>query len=170
MRFILMLATIFILSGCATMPENSSTPLDIVEQALTERASELEARILTEGGESQAKAQYALGIIYQYGLNGTPRDVARAAQFKSKATSMRGYLPITQYIPGLNGAPGLTHIINVPKYDLSIGQARRVDICVKALNVGQQNNEANVACGGREAFISLYTLWRAAMNGSLIPQ
>jgi hypothetical protein len=116
------------LVSCASIRPSKSS-LDLLTQALTAPVIELEAQSNKGGGRSQ----YALGTVYQYGLRGQSKDLAKANDLKRKAMAMRGYTPITQYIAGLNGTLSRTYIINIPRYEVSPYEAQASEKCASAL-------------------------------------
>lgn len=145
------------MTGCASVPI-TNVSLDLLEDALDLSPSQLEGR--AEAGE--ARAQYSLSIVYRYGLNGTDRDEARAGELRRKAVATRGYTPITQYIAGLNGNPGRTAIINIPRYDVNAYEAQLNDKCATALVANRENSAAFDACMGQDNFYRLAQKWNSA--------
>lgn len=137
-------------SGAVDAPLSVFSPLaQAVERPVETLRSEAEA--------GDASAQYALSILAEHGLRGVPADRAAAADLRRRALAARGFTTITQYIPGLNGAPGRTAIINTPRYDLPGVQARLIDRCVAAVNAGKAAGQA--ACGRAEVFDWLRNRW-----------
>jgi hypothetical protein len=146
-----------LLAGCATAGP-SSTPLARLSplvDALTAPVDEIAAG--AERGE--ASAQYGLSVLAADGLRGVPKDPARAEQLRRRATSPKGNQAITQYIPGINGAPGRTAIINMPQYDPAMAGLPFMDGCVKALRTGKAATSLSAACGPTEMYDWLRVRW-----------
>ncbi|ESQ78960.1 hypothetical protein AEYBE204_11090 [Asticcacaulis sp. YBE204] len=146
-----------LIAGCATLAGDPHADLDILETAMTSRAEDLQPQ--ADGGV--ARAQLALAVVYKYGLNGTSKNLPASFRLRQKATAQRGYTPITQYIAGLNGAPGRTAIINIARFDLTEPQASRVFFCAEALEKGQMTASGFSACGSEQRFRDLHPRWLA---------
>lgn len=117
-------------STTASLEAASAVGLSPVVVALTTRVPDLEAR--AAAGDSTA--QYALALVRQHGLRGVAADAQGAAELKAAAAASRGSTAITQYIAGINGAPGRVHIINLPKGGaLGPGTAKAAEACVAEL-------------------------------------
>lgn len=139
-------------------PVDQGPPRGILYYALTTPVSQIEL----EAGQGEAEAQYALGLVYQYGLHGALKDEAKARDLKQRAMASRGYTPITQYIAGLDGKPGRTAIINVPKHGVPAYKAQSNAACAKALSEARSDLKAQLDCGGAESFRVLQSLWAEA--------
>lgn len=146
------------LQACATVRPSASADLGLLTIALTEPVESLRDR----AGAGEAKAQYAMALLYVHGLRGVARDPVEAALLRKKALGARGYTPITTYIAGLHGKPGRVAIINVPRYELDAGGVSRIDQCVAVLARGGHDPAGVDACAGPEAFERLDTLWTQA--------
>ncbi|MDC7684217.1 hypothetical protein PQU92_13075 [Asticcacaulis sp. BYS171W] len=165
LKMIVLSGLVLGLMGCATLAGDPHADLDILDTAMTSRVEDLQPQ--ADGGV--ARAQLALAVVYRFGLNGTPKNLPAAFRLRQKATAQRGYLPITQYIAGLNGAPGRTAIINIPRYDLTEPQAARVYACAEALEKGQVNSSGFSACGSEPRFRDLHPRWQAISPGAKRP-
>lgn len=150
------------LSACVTARATAPADLGLLTIALTEPIEDLRSR----ADAGQARAQYALALLYAYGARGVIPDQSQAAVLRRKALAARGYTPITTYIAGLRGKPGRVVIINTPRYELSPGQASRADQCAVALARGEESPAAVEACAGPEAFARLKGLWAEAKSGA----
>jgi hypothetical protein len=155
-------AALVSLSSCAIVPPTGSpTPQYLLRDALTSPLGELEGR--AEKGD--ARAQFGLSILYKYGLRGKQFDPVTASQWRGKALNARSTMPITQYIPGINGKPGRTAIINMPKSDLSAAEVEAADTCAARLGAGFPDLQATASCGGPGSFVQLSQLWASAKFG-----
>ncbi len=120
------------LSACATTgPATAPDPLGLLRLALDASPDVLKQA----AAKDDRKAEYALAIIYTYGLNGAPIDVPQAVDLRTRAQRAI-YTPITQYIPGLDGKPGRTNIINMSTPGVDPFVARASDDCALALHGG----------------------------------
>lgn len=146
-----------LLAGCATGGPSSAplTGLSPLVDALNAPVEDLAAA--AERGD--ASAQYGLSVLAADGLRGVPKDTARAEQLRRRATSPKSSTPITQYIPGINGAPGRTAIINLPQYDPAMAGLPFMDACVKALRTGKAATTLSAACGPPEVYDWLRVRW-----------
>ncbi|CAN5539823.1 hypothetical protein BH10PSE4_BH10PSE4_44800 [soil metagenome] len=133
-----------LLVGCASLQPTGPGDLGLLDAALSQPLGVLRAR--SEAGE--ARAQYAMAILYAHGRRGVAVDVALADSLRGRALAPRGFTPITTYIAGLRGRPGRVAIITVPRYELDAVQALRIDRCVDVLARGLQARSAMAACGG----------------------
>lgn len=147
-------------TGCATVGDGTVGSLTILQMALTTPVSTLE----TQAANNDGKAEYALGIVYEYGLHHTSKNGSEAFKLKRHAVASKGYTPITQYIPGLNGKPGRTAIINTPRYDVTVAEGRMNDACATALHNGIVSADTVMRCGGEGSYSSLRELWERAEN------
>jgi hypothetical protein len=136
----------------------SSGTFTILREALSTPVDDLRAR----ADKGEARAQFSLSLIYQYGLRQVSVDLGQATSLRQKAMVSRGYTPIVQYIPGLKGKPGRTTIINLPRYDVSGFEAKLNQTCAEALNAGQDTPEAFSACGNEMAYREFKPLWAQA--------
>ncbi len=152
------LALAVALTGCATLSGQAGPNLNLLKMALTIPPNLLTAR--AEKGD--ARAQAALAIVYEYGLDRMSRDGGQATSLRQKATASRGYTPITQYIPGLNGAPGRTAIINIPNYGVPQAEIQRNRACADALDAGRDDASSIAACGDAPNYQALKSLWDKA--------
>lgn len=155
------LAAAAVLTGCATMAGGGATSLGLLRMALATPVATLSAN--AEHGD--ARSQFALSIVYQYGLYHTPRDGGEASRLRQKAMARRGTTSITQYIPGLNGAPGRTAIINVPEYGVTAFEARESLGCASALDAGQDTEAAFRSCRDQATYFELKPQWERARAG-----
>jgi len=135
-------------AGCAALvtPADPNRPL---RMALTDPVDDLTRR--ADRGEGEA--QYALSFLKKYGLRGM--EVDREGVDVLRAGAARGgTMPITQYIPGINGAPGRVNMIYVTMPGISPQRARVMDVCGLSLLTGLAQYGA-VACGSPEAYAAL---------------
>lgn len=167
-------------AGCgavAVAPVEGGVGADPLIRAFSVRLEDLDRQ--AAGGDTTALL--ALSIIKAEGLRGVSVDAAAAAELKRKATARAAPITITQYIPGINGAPGRTALLNLP----GDGQVRRMisetEACVSILKTRQGGDltlldalmdepdgfekyesaqaEAQQACGGAERLGVLSELW-----------
>lgn len=144
------------LSGCASVPvASASGGISLLRDALSVSVAELETRAVS----GDARAQFSTALVYQYGLQGTPADPVKATTYRQKALSVKGYTPITQYIAGLNGNPGRTAIINVPRYEVTAGEARAAYGCAQAVARRVTPQLGAAACGTTEVYAEIMSLW-----------
>ena len=128
------------------------TPADMnapLRMALTDPVDDLTRR--ADGGEGSA--QYALSFLKKYGLRGVVPDPSGTEALRARA-ARGGTLPITQYIPGINGAPGRTSLIYVPLPGITAQRARLLDLCGLTLLTGLAGHGA-AACGSPAAYAAL---------------
>jgi len=118
------------------------------------------AALRQDADAGRADAQYALSIALQHGLGGLSVDQEQAAVYRRKALTARGFMPITTYIAGLNGAPGRVGMIQVPRYDFSGARSALVERRVARLTTPSPVEVAD--CGGGENYLRLRRLWRQA--------
>ncbi|ESQ89973.1 hypothetical protein [Asticcacaulis benevestitus] len=153
----------FGMTGCATLgSQGGPHSLDLLRRALTTPVDVL----VSQASQNEGRAQYALAIVYEYGLHSAPVDRAKAAELKRAAIAPHGTMPITQYIVGLNGKPGRTAIINVPRYDVTVFEGQANDLCAEALNVGAATDDAYDKCRGAKIFHDLQRLWTEQQGNS----
>lgn len=135
-------------AGCAALvvPADPNGPL---RMALTDPVEDLTRR--ADRGEGEA--QYALSFLKRYGLRGVASDPAGATALRDQAARGRS-LPITQYIPGINGAPGRTTLIYTILPGISGPRAHMMDLCGLSLVIGSAG-PGSVACGSPEAYAAL---------------
>lgn len=144
------------LSGCASVPVAShSGGISLLRDALSVPVAELE----TKAASGDARAQFSTSLVYQYGLQGTLADPVKATTYRQKALSAKGYMPITQYIAGLNGNPGRTAIINVPRYDVTAGEAQAAYGCAQAVARRVKPAVGAAACGTIEVYAEIMSRW-----------
>ncbi len=144
------------LSGCASMPvASASGGISLLRDALSVPVAELE----TKAASGDARAQFSTSLVYQYGLQGTPADPVKATTYRQRALSAKGYTPITQYIAGLNGNPGRTAIINVPRYEVTAGEAQAAYVCAQAVARRVAPQVGAAACGTIEVYAEMMSLW-----------
>lgn len=149
-----------IVTGCATLSSQGPHSLDLLRNALTTPVDVLES----QASQNDGRAQYALAIVYEYGLHSVPADRGRAAELKRAAIASHGTMPITQYIAGLNGKPGRTAIINVPRYDVTVYEGRANDDCAQALSADHADVNAYKLCQGESSYMTLKSLWERAKS------
>jgi len=147
------------LAGCTTVvsPAERNAPL---RRALTEPIPELTRA--ADGGDRSA--QYALSFLMRTGVRGVTPDPVRSEDLRSLAARPSSTV-ITQYIPGINGAPGRTSIIPITLPGLGDAEAQRMDLCGVALLTRQPQLGASV-CGGTEAYIALIPAAVSALGES----
>lgn len=143
------------MSGCASAA-NSFYRNDFTLLQMALRSSPQSLQVQADQGDG--RSQLALSLVYEFGLHGVQRDNQRAVELKTQALKRRGNTAITQYIPGINGKPGRTAIINMPKYDVSAVDVRKNEICAQELAAGR--GAETQACGDPENAALLGTLWR----------
>ncbi len=149
----LSLAVVF--SGCATTgPVASSDPLALLRQALDASPETLQQAATRHDHQ----AEYALAIVYAYGLHGIQKDAAKAADLRARAQAAV-YTPITQYVPGLHGKPGRTAIINMSTPGVDPMAARSSDACAQSLDDGRSDT---TACGDEGRRAEFAAKWREA--------
>lgn len=143
-----------LLGGCVSAPVG---PADLapLEAALSAPVSSLRARAET----GDANSQYAMSILLTHGKRGVPQDLDQARVLRVRAMAPRGFTSITTYVAGLRGKPGRVMVVQVPRYDLSPGQAARIDQCVDVLTRLRRSRPADEACGGAATHELLETLW-----------
>lgn len=150
------------LISCAIVPPvGAPAPQYILRDALTSPVADIEAR----AEKGNARAQLSLSILYQYGLRGKPLSLVSASQWRGRALRSTTTTPITQYIPGINGKPGRTAIINLPKSDVPGAEVAATDACAAKLNSGIPDLQATTSCGGPGVFMELSQLWASAKMG-----
>lgn len=120
-----------------------------LRMALTDPVDDLTRR--ADGGEGQA--QYALSFLKKYGLRGVAQDPAGVEALRARA-ARGGTMPITQYIPGINGAPGRVNMIYVQMPGIGPGRAELMDMCGLTLLAGLEAPGARL-CGSAEAYAAL---------------
>lgn len=152
------------LTACVSLPMGPAS-LALLDYAL-DTAPEILQRHADQG---DARAQYALSLVYRFGLNGMPRSLYLSHNYRLKALAQRGYTPITQYIAGLNGAPGRTAIINVARYDISAFEAQANDACASALHRHDTSPSAVEVCGGEASHADLREKWSRAEAPNPLP-
>jgi hypothetical protein len=135
-------------AGCAALvtPVDANAPL---RMALTDPVEDLIRR--SDAGEDSA--QYALSFLKKYGLRGVEKDQDGVEGLRVQA-ARGGTMPITQYIPGINGAPGRVNMIYVQMPGISPQRARIMDVCGLSLLTGLAQYGA-IACGSPEAYAAL---------------
>jgi hypothetical protein len=135
-------------AGCAALvtPADMNAPL---RMALTDPVEDLTVR----ANRGEGSAQYALSFLKKYGLRGVEADPAATVALRAQA-ARGGTMPITQYIPGINGAPGRTNMIYVTLPGISPQRARLLDLCGLTLLTGLSGPGA-AACGSPEAYAAL---------------
>lgn len=171
-----------LVGGCATTlvePGQAHVDQDPLMMAFSTRMDALEAQ--AKGGSQGA--QIALSIVQAEGLRGVTPDIAAAEEWRERARASSGPTQITQYIPGLNGAPGRTAIIMVPGRGLSAAGIQQIDDCINVLKARstataaffpdvsmyrdpeaviaweQAQDAAARTCGGDERYGLLSLLW-----------
>lgn len=169
-------------AGCATVSDTdpaTAVASDPLLAAFSTRIETLESQ--AQGGNPTA--QLALSIVRAEGLRGVAPDPEAAGEWRRRALAAGAPTAITQYIPGINGAPGRTALIMVPGRGLSAAGIRRVDDCVAILNARSSDaaaffpdfslyddpaalalhekarSEASRTCGGDERYGLLSNLW-----------
>lgn len=153
----LLLGVIAALGGCASTGGGSAplVGLSPLVEALTQPVEALRSE--AEAGD--ASAQYGLSVLAADGLRGVPKDPETAKALRRRAVSPKGNTAVTQYIPGINGAPGRTAIINLPQYDPAMASLPFLDGCVEALRTGKVSTSLSRACGPAEMYDWLRERW-----------
>lgn len=99
----LVIGLCFLASGCASTDVSSQDDaafgISLVRAALAPAPSEMSA---TDPSTTSA----VQSLQYRFGLMGMPFDVVRADALRAASVGVGQPLVLTQYIPGLNGAPG----------------------------------------------------------------
>lgn len=144
------------LCGCTTVPGDSAS-LDILDKALDIAPAELEKRI-ADGDE---RAQYALSIVYRYGLNGREQDVHRAADLRVQALGKRTFVTASQRMVGA-GTQGAPVVGPAPRNGVNSYDGRVNDACAAALASGRDSAAEAEACGGEASYRSLRDRWDRA--------
>jgi hypothetical protein len=148
------------LSGCATAPDGAAS-LDIIDKAVNLAPEDLERRV-ADGDE---RAQYALSIVYRYGLNGRERDVHRAADLRIRALGKRNHVTASQRVMGGGGQTGMAAAGPAPSNGVNSYVGRQNDDCAAALASGREGQPQFDACGGEESFRTLRDKWAHATRG-----
>ncbi|MFT3996738.1 MAG: hypothetical protein QM667_04960 [Asticcacaulis sp.] len=144
------------LAGCATTPMTDSPAwMSLLREALTVPAAELERKAVA----GDARAQFSIGLVYQYALQGQPADPLKAAEYKRRAVASRGSITLTQYIPGINGNPGRTALISVPKYGVDQYEGRLTEACAAAVAAKAEADQGARACGNLSVYLEMSLLW-----------
>lgn len=135
-------------TGCASLvtPADMNAPL---RMALTDPVEDLGRR----ADRGEGAAQYALSFLKKYGLRGVDSDPDGSEALRIQA-ARGGTMPIAQYIPGINGAPGRTSMIYVQMPGISAQRARLLDLCGLTLLTGMSGPGATM-CGSPEAYAAL---------------
>lgn len=167
--------------GAALTPFEAAVAGDPLMRAFSTRMDDLER----QASSGDAGAQAALSVVKAEGLRGVAVDLAEAETLKKQALSRTASTTITQYIPGVNGAPGRTALIHVPGDASLQGAIRRADECVSVLKreqdrgvetflavrydedgnleaYEQAHREAEATCGGEERYAILREMWDEA--------
>jgi hypothetical protein len=145
------------LSGCVTLtPEGQRNMCLAIERALTEPEALLE-------NSNSPRDRFAASIALRYGLNGTPRDEARAdailGVLTAPHTSMMSY-----YVAGTKKMPGHMAFLPMTTYVLNPYEVQVVDNCLTLLTDPGEPPQAALdsgVCGGGENFRHLKELWVA---------
>jgi len=163
-------AAVVSVAGCAVVEDAPQTPVagggGIVRLALRKPVSELEAG--SAGDPAQAMA---LSLLYRHGLMDLPKDEVRADALRRQAAQASSPTVLTQYIPGVNGAPGRVVPLILP--NARAGAMTSAALCARALDrdpaliveadgFQQMNPAAIEACGDPEAFGPLVRAWTEA--------
>ncbi|ESQ87821.1 hypothetical protein [Asticcacaulis benevestitus] len=147
-------------SACVSFnPVGEPNSLDILREALILSPSALEQPSERQSG----RRQYALAIVYEYGLHGATPDRRHADELKRQALAPHGTRPITQYFQGVNGKPGRTALVYVSNFDLTESEALTNDLCASALENGRDNQANYESCLGEGSFKWLKQLWAQAV-------
>lgn len=155
------MAVLLTLASCAIVPPTgTSVQQYVLRDALMSPLPDIETR----AEKGNASAQYALSILYQYGLRGMPVSPDLASRLRASALTAKGAMPITQYIPGINGNPGRTAIINIPRYSVPGDLVAATDACVASLGATFPDPLAIIKCGGSDSYEQLKGLWTAAVR------
>lgn len=136
-------------AGCVTTltPSERLEPLRL---AFTEPVESLRAR----ADRHEAEAVYALSFLTLHGLRGVTADPAASAALRLEGRPRSTM--ITQYIPGVNGAPGRVSTIpvNVGGWPFSPSV---LDLCGEAV-LNRNATMGDVYCGGPELYAELAAL------------
>jgi hypothetical protein len=145
------------LSGCVTLtPERQRNMCLAIERALTEPEALLE-------NSSSPRDRFAASIALRYGLNGAPRDEARAdailGVLTAPHTSMMSY-----WVSGTKKVPGHMAFLPMTTYVLDPYEVQVVDNCLTLLTNANEPPQPLLddgVCGGPENFRHLKELWVA---------
>jgi len=153
-------ATAIILQGCVMLPTPGGQRYmcRAIEMALTKPEDKLEKSWFVED-------QFAAAIALRYGLNGTPRDEARAAAILDRLTTPE-YDHFTYEAKATSSTPA--HTVSVPTvtYPVSPYELNIVENCLNLLSGSAEPPQAVLdsgVCGGAEYYHHLKALW--AVNG-----
>lgn len=148
---------ILFLSSCATVGEGvTGAMLEPLEQALTVPVSDLTDRVL----KGEARAQYALSLVYRYGLQGQAASREKADRLQRAAREPRRFDTVSKPIHYGDGSRG-SYLMEQPHYDVTLFEMLAIDRCAEALNAGKSDEATQRKCGGAVRFDRLKALWRA---------
>ena len=190
-RLVASLALAAAVAGCATtaMSPDEAIRGDPLVLALTSPVQDLRER--AESGDSVA--QFGLSVILAEGLRGQTQDPEAGSYWRERAFASPGAIQITQYIPGIDGAPGQVHLLQVPKagYPRFLGEMN--DACIAQLkghaadaasffsgmdfpiqpgsfeSYEARHDAAALVCGGEERYGLLTHLWEEAQPWTAHP-
>ena len=146
-----------VLAGCVTLsPEGQHRMCRVIEKALTVPEDRLEKSWFPND-------EFAAAIALRYGLNGAPRDEARAAAILEHLTSPQKQMTTRQV---KDSKSGKTETFYVPSetYLLSTYEVDVVDDCLDLLSGSAEPSQAALdggICGGAEYYRHLKELWAA---------
>ncbi|MBO9559378.1 MAG: hypothetical protein J7515_12475 [Caulobacter sp.] len=145
------------LAACATpTPRDEDRRLAPLAFALSWPLSDLRMR----ADQGEAIPEYAMSVFYRYGRGGLMADEAKAADFRARATSVRGSISVATYQRGRGELPGRIEGGEVGLHDLPPEIAEMNDRCAAALAAERETAEAIKLCGGQETFRRLLAYWR----------
>jgi hypothetical protein len=149
-------------------------------EALGRRPSDLR---LVE--QNDPAARYALALILEHGLRGTPPDLAEAARLKASATATRPATTAIYAPPVTLGGAGSVLLVPTGASWISAETAARIEGCVAVLSkqatvaAPRETNPidaeatphpAIAACGGEERHARLSRLWSYASPSAATPK
>lgn len=137
------------LAGCVTAltPAERLAPLRL---AFTEPVDSLHAR----ADRNDPEALYALSFLTLHGLRGVTANPTASPTMRQSSRPHSTML--TQYIPGVNGAPGRVSVfpVNVGGWPFSPSV---LDLCGEAV-LTRNTQMGEIYCGGPDLYAELVTL------------
>ena len=164
-------------SGCASTGASSQDDgagvVSLVRAALAPAPSEMSAA-------DSSIASAVQSLQYRFGLMGMPIDVDRADALRAASVGGAQPLVLTQYIPGLNGAPGRVVPLVIQQQNPLKQIMQQAELCGRALDgdpalmvwsngVGGTSPSAVSACGGDTPFYELSQAWSEAKTWHFMP-
>ena len=183
LRMLIATSAALTVAACGTVAVSSreaAVDADPLIRLFSTRLDDLDRQV----SNGDATALLAMSVIKSEGLRGIPVDVAAADELKRKAIARAAPITITQYIPGINGAPGRTALINLPGDGRIRQMVGETEACVSILKTRRGGDlalldslmdepdgfekyekaeaQAQAACGGPERYAALTDLWDAS--------